>query len=285
MAVDGQPDTTIGRRRFWPGTFLFDPDTTDAGAGFKRFRPLVKLPPNRRTADGQPSLSVVSMENRDLRRSRDFAPWSADQYALHRQSFYQTVENLIHPVPRSAARIVSGRVDAFEEAVKRRVLAIENGRRYRQTSGGRVIEMPHGHDIFETTGPWEDYATPSRDMRLLVAIDDILTLPDRMEKSGAASAKEAFDAQAMLQRELAGRTIVYKASSGAAHTLTLNDVISRRHALEVAYNPNDCPEIRWGAAENTDEVTRCGYRAPEEQRRRMEEYRKWFQTRQRPARN
>ena len=41
IGADGQPDGTIGRRRFWEGSFLFDPDTRLVGAGFKAFRPLV----------------------------------------------------------------------------------------------------------------------------------------------------------------------------------------------------------------------------------------------------
>ena len=42
--------------------------------------------------------------------------------------------------------------------------------------------MPDGAKIFETTGPWEDYATPSRDMRLLIAMNVLLGLPDRIVK-------------------------------------------------------------------------------------------------------
>src|SRR6185295_17183792 len=40
LAVDGQPDTSVGRKRFWEGTFLFTNDTKSAGPGFKSFRPL-----------------------------------------------------------------------------------------------------------------------------------------------------------------------------------------------------------------------------------------------------
>ena len=42
--------------------------------------------------------------------------------------------------------------------------------------------MPDGAKIFETTGPWEDYATPSRDMRLLIAMNVLLGLPDKVVK-------------------------------------------------------------------------------------------------------
>jgi hypothetical protein len=41
FAVDGQPDNSIGRKRFWEGTFLFASDVKSAGPGFKAFRPLV----------------------------------------------------------------------------------------------------------------------------------------------------------------------------------------------------------------------------------------------------
>ena len=39
LAVDGQPDTSIGRKRFWEGTFLFNNEAKSAGPGFKAFRP------------------------------------------------------------------------------------------------------------------------------------------------------------------------------------------------------------------------------------------------------
>jgi len=42
LAVDGQPDTSIGRKRFWEGTFLFNNETKSAGPGFKAFRPVVR---------------------------------------------------------------------------------------------------------------------------------------------------------------------------------------------------------------------------------------------------
>jgi|LSQX01.1.fsa_nt_gb hypothetical protein len=283
LAVDGQPDTTIGRRRFWPGSFLFDPRTEDVGAGFKRFRPLVRRPKDASPPPPEEALSVVALENRDLRRHRDFAPFDLSQYALSVADFYRVVEHLIQPMPRPASQVVQGRVDAFEEAVQRRVLAVELGRRYRERTDGRVIDMPEGHDIFETTGPWEDFASPSRDMRLLLAIDDIVGLPERWA-SAAGDTPDAAEMAALLQRDLQRRTVAYTTSDGAAHWISLADVVARQKALEVGYNPNDCPEVRWGADASSAEGRGCRYRAPDAQRERMEEYRTWFQTRQRPPR-
>ncbi len=72
MGADAQPDGTIGRRRFWRGTFLFRPETTEGGAGFKEFRPLVA----KRKAG---VLQLESLANDRLRGGRDFAPWSDEQ--------------------------------------------------------------------------------------------------------------------------------------------------------------------------------------------------------------
>jgi hypothetical protein len=41
LAVDGQPDGTVARKRFWRGNFLFAQDPALGGPGFKRFRPVV----------------------------------------------------------------------------------------------------------------------------------------------------------------------------------------------------------------------------------------------------
>ena len=44
-------------------------------------------------------------------------------------------------------------------------------------------------------------------------------------------------------------------------TLALKDVIDRAAALEMAYNLNDCVELRWGAPDKSDEASTCKRRA------------------------
>jgi hypothetical protein len=63
----------------------------------------------------------------------------------------------------------------------------------------------------------------------------------------------------------------------------LAELVERAKRLETAYNPNDCVEIRWGATEGTEEHATCERRAPEEQRKRMQQYRQWFARRERPG--
>ena len=73
-------------------------------------------------------------------------------------------------------------------------------------------------------------------------------------------------------------------SDGSEATLTLADLLGRADGLEVAYNPNDCVEVRWGAPPSSNEASTCRRHAPADQVARMEEYRVWFHERRRPPR-
>jgi hypothetical protein len=61
-------------------------------------------------------------------------------------------------------------------------------------------------------------------------------------------------------------------------------VITRTDGLEMAYNVNDCVELRWGAADGSEEAATCKRRASGAQRSKMTEYREWFKDRRRPPR-
>jgi hypothetical protein len=53
---------------------------------------------------------------------------------------------------------------------------------------------------------------------------------------------------------------------------------------EMAYNPNDCVEVRWAAPENSQEASTCKRHAPQAQRAKMSsEYRTWFRERHWPT--
>jgi hypothetical protein len=85
-------------------------------------------------------------------------------------------------------------------------------------------------------------------------------------------------------RAVEDRTISYVRSDGSPWRLTLADLLERRTALETAYDPNDCVEVRWGAPADSEEAATCRRRAPLEQRTRMEQYRDWFRDGRRPSR-
>jgi hypothetical protein len=285
LAVDGQPDTSIGRKRFWEGTFLFANDVKSAGPGFKAFRPLA------RGADGK----LEPVANAAIGRKGDaaHAPFSDDQKKVSADGFYARMAKLINPAGLDAEKAYKETLDALVEQLTVRVGSVDNGEKYwkEKGAGQGAIAMPDGPKIFETTGPWEDYATPSRDMRLLIAMNVLLGLPERIVKHpelynmGGKKPEAVRDQIAKLHATLvATRGITYTRSDGSPQKLTVADLLARRAALEVAYNPNDCVEVRWGAPEGSPEASTCKRRHPPEQKAKMAEYRAWFHDARRPTR-
>jgi cell wall-associated NlpC family hydrolase len=282
VAADAQPDGTVGLRRFWRGTFLFSPETADVGAGFKAWRPAEY----DRAAE-----AIVTPDNEALRRTNEHPRWNDQQYAGTADDFYDSVEALINPRPLEPEEALDSLVDALEEAAVRRVLSVRNGEDYVRAHPDQTIAMPEGYEIFETEGAWEDFATPSRDMRLLIAIDTVLGFPDAVARAPERYGVVPDEVDAVvaglrtaLGRTLADRGFEYVRSDGATQRLTPQDVVDRREGFETAFNPNDCVEIRWAAPEGSNEAGSCARRAPTEQLARMEQIRAWFHDHRRPPR-
>jgi hypothetical protein len=281
LAVDAQPDNSVGRKRFWEGTFLFASDTPGSGSGFKAFRPIT------RDAAGQ----LRPLANAALADDPRFAAFSREQAHLSAEEFYARMSVLIDPQGLDPVRAYEDMLDALVEQLETRLGSVDNGERYVRAHPTPPIAMPQGASIFETIGPWEDYSTPSRDMRLIIAMNVLAALPDRIVRhpelyvlNGRSAAEARADVEALHARLILERTISYTRSDGSSWTLTVAEILARKAAFETSYNPNDCVEIRWGAAERTDEYGPCRRRAPEEQRARMEAYRPWFRDARRPPR-
>ena len=280
LAVDAEPDGSVTRKRFWRGNFLFVHDPTLGSPGFKRFRPIV------REANG----TLRRLTNAEIAKDPDYGDFSLEQSQLSAQDFYDRMDDVMSPQPLDPQLAMEDAITSLDEQVNTRVASIENGRKY-QNSGKGDTTMPDGPSIFETTGAWEDFSTPARDFRLLIAIDVVRGFPDhvarRPDRYAIPSGKNVADVRTELQgglaAELAARKFTYTRSDGSQWTLTLKDVIDRMADFEMAYNPNDCVELRWGAPEGSDEASTCKRHAPAAQRTKMSEYRNWFRDRHWPT--
>jgi len=280
LAVDGQPDGTVARKRFWRGNFLFAQDPALGSPGFKRFRPVV-------LDNG----SLRRLTNAEIAKNPQYADFSLDQSHLKVEDFYDRMDDVMSPAPLDPLRAMKEAITSLEEQVKTRVNSVENGRKY-QNSGKGEASMPDGAAIFETTGAWEDFATPARDLRLLIAMDVVQHFPDRVARRperyamppGKSVASVKAELENVLASELASRKFAYTRSDGSQWTLALKDVMDRATALEMAYNVNDCVELRWGAPEGSQEASTCKRHAPATQRAKMSQYRAWFHERRRPPR-
>jgi hypothetical protein len=286
-AIDGQPDGSITRKRFWEGNFLWNPDPGLGGSGFKNFRPVV-------VRDGV----AVQLGDAELLRDPGYGDVSPAQGELSGPAFYDAMERLITPGVRDAASAQEEAVAALFEQARVRVTSVANGDEFFKKNPGATVAMPEGFKVFETTGAWESYSTPARDLRLLIAMDVVRGFSDKVRRQpavfgvpegpGQAEALAGLlatleQARAALLREDRFR-FQYTRSDGSPWTLTLAELLDRADQLEAAYNPNDCPELRWGAAEGSPEASTCRRRSPAEQQAKMQRYRGWFHDRKRPAR-
>jgi hypothetical protein len=281
LAADAQPDNSVARKRFWEGNFLFAV-TPSAGPGFKAYRP----PVSGGARGGWRQLPNDALDGRS-----GLPPYSTEQAGLAPGDFYARMERLINPRGLDPDAAYAATLEALLEQLETRVGSVFNGEVYMRAHPATVVPMPRGAAIFETAGLWEDYATPSRDMRLLIAMKVLADLPERIRRHPeiyVLRGEGAADAAARIERlhaqRIRERFVTYSRSDGSPWRLSLAEIYERRPGLEVAYNPNDCVERRWGAAPGTPDFGTCRRRSPAGQRERMEEYRLWFREARRPPR-
>jgi len=280
LAVDAQPDNTIAIKRFWRGNFLFNTSDVVGEPGFKAFRPI-------EFANGK----MTPLGNDQLTDAAGYIPYSLEQKNMGRDEFYLAMDRLINPEPLDPEEALTDLIKALHEQLQVRVKSVNNGAEYLAAHPGTVISMPSSaNGVFLAGGPWEDYSTPNRDLRLLIAIDAVQGFPERVAaypqdfKSSRHNSPEETrqNLQSILEKQVSGLSITYTRSDGSPQELTLAEIIQRKDAFEMAYNPNDCAEIRWGAPEGSAERSTCKRVSPPNQRKTMESVRKWFTQRLHP---
>jgi hypothetical protein len=275
-----QPDKTIAIKRFWKGNFLFNTSEVIGEPGFKAFRPI--------SSDNG---KLCLMKNEALKASAGFAPFSLQQRKMESDVFYHDMERLINPEPLDPEAAMLDLIQALNEQLLVRVKSVANGEAYLNSHPGTVIPMPsNANGIFQAVGQWEDFSTPNRDLRLLIAMDAVLGFPDRVASSPGDYKISKLTSpddiknklQQLLDKKVSEITISYARSDGSSQELTIAEILKRKDAFEMGYNPNDGIEIRWGAPENSDEKATCHRHSPSSQQKTMQSVRKWFNKRLHP---
>jgi hypothetical protein len=260
LAVDAQPDGTVGIKRFWKGNFLFNTSGVIGEPGFKAFRPI---------SFDKGVLQL--MKNKQLTADAGYLPFSLQQRKMKSLDFYSIMKLIINPKPLDPEKELLELIQALHEQLLVRVTSVANGEAYFKAHPGEVIPMPsNAAGIFLAGGQWENFSTPNRDLRLLIAMDEVLNFP------GRDNLKSLFD------RKCDELSISYTRTDGSVQKLTMAEILSRRDSFEMAYNPNDGVEIRWGAPEKSDEISTCRRHAPASQQEKMRSARSWFSKRLHP---
>jgi hypothetical protein len=280
LAVDAQPDGTVGIKRFWKGNFLFNTTGVIGEPGFKAFRP-ISIRNN----------FPILIHNHELTTAEGHIPFSLQQRKMSTNEFYHRMERLINPTPLNPETELLDLIQALHEQLLVRVTSLANGEEYFKQHPGANIPMPSSAaGIFLAGGVWEDFSTPNRDLRLLIAIDAVLDFPDLVTRSpedfkisksiSPEQVKEKL--QSVLEKKSSELSINYTHTDGVLQKLTIAEILKRKEAFEMAYNPNDGIEIRWGAPENSEERAGCLRHVPPYQLEKMRSVRLWFRKRLHP---
>jgi hypothetical protein len=280
LSVDAQPDGTVGIKRFWKGNFLFTTGEVVGEPGFKAFRPIV-------LKDGKPRL----ITSEEINANPGLLPFSMQQRGLESSAFYHTMERIINPKPLDPEAAMLDLVKALHEQLIVRITSVANGEEYMKSHPSVVIGMPGSPaGVFQAGGDWENFSTPNRDLRLLIAMDAVLDFPDKIVRNpedyklpllkSPESVKNNL--VELLNNKLSELSITYIRTNGTEQKLTLSEILKRKEAFEMAYNPNDGIEIRWGAPEGSEERSSCKRKVPANQLARMNAVRGWFNKRLHP---
>jgi hypothetical protein len=280
LAVDAQPDGTVGIKRFWKGNFLFNTIGVIGEPGFKAFRP-ISIKKN----------VMYLMHNHELSATEGYIPFSLQQRKMATDEFYHRMERLINPTPLDPETELLDLIQALHEQLLVRVTSVANGEEYFKQHPGANIPMPSSAaGIFLAGGQWEDFSTPNRDLRLLIAMDAVLDFPDLVARSpedfkiskNRSLEQVKTKLQSILEQKVSELSINYTRTDGSLQKLTVAEILKRKDAFEIAYNPNDGIEIRWGAPENSEERSGCRRHAPSYQLEKMGSVRIWFSKRLHP---
>ncbi len=106
LAVDGQPDGTVARKRFWRGNFLFAQDDPALGSpGFKRFRPIVL---------GKNGV-LRRLTNDEIAKNPQYGDYSLDQSRLGIEDFYDRMDDVMSPSPLDPLHAMKEAITSLEE--------------------------------------------------------------------------------------------------------------------------------------------------------------------------
>jgi len=282
LAVDAQPDKTVAIKRFWKGNFLFNTNEKEVigEPGFKAFRPIV-------LKDG----NLLLLKSDEINANSGLISFSLQQKGMESSKFYHTMERVINPKPMDPEMALLDLINALNEQLNVRVNSVGNGEDYMKSHPGTVVPMPGGTSgVFQAGGLWEDFSTPNRDLRLLIAMDAVQDFPNKIVRSPddyklpmlQSPEKVKKNLEELLEKKTNELSITYTRSDGSKQRLTIAEILKRKEAFEMAYNPNDGAEIRWGAPENSAERSTCKRHVPAGQLDKMQKVRVWFQKRLHP---
>lgn len=255
------PDNTVSRGSFSAEMMRSNPNH---GAGFRKFRPF-QIVGAKKASDGSiyggrpqyvdnlniPDFSVAQYYGTE----RDPVSWSKGKFVVAGKdvdfaSYVQMTLAITGFKIDPVSDFESG-LGELCEAVKQRITAVD------VALAAGVQNMPHMDplpgNIFGASGEWENFSSPSRDIRLKIQYQSMMQkVYDYYQKIGVPNSNMEYRGtdlrnDLLLAYKTASRKckLSYTNSAGAAVPLSLESVNTRLYKM--SFSPYHCAERRWGA--------------------------------------
>ncbi len=262
--IDAHPDNTVSMGSFGSKFVRSHPAQ---GAGFKNWRPvkLIGATPNqagvylggRIVLAGNEELADYSKEqylgNSSNPPSDEKWSQGAFQHKGQELSYYEYVRQMLaigelktDPIRefrlllQDVCRSLQNRVNEVDAAIQAGI--------DRKNHPERLPE-----NIYGTTGDWESYSTPSRDVQLKMSFKDLMDQSANLLKRWKAKdpnlvyqgANLAQDLLNVYEKEATSCKITYRNSRAQDVTVNLEEI--RMRLFKLSFDPYHCVEHRWGA--------------------------------------
>ncbi len=262
--LDAHPDSTISRSVYGD---KFARARPGSGAGFKNFRSL-KLVNGVVTANALNEISGYSEEqyfgtetggaavpDAGWRRARFVIGGNAFSF----QDFVRTRLAVGTLKFRPLDELKNG-MDSLCGDIRDRVTAIDTALASGLQHAAHPERLPM--NIYGTFGPWEEYASPSRDARLKTGfvelrrrVKQMVEMHRRGDSRIEYSGRDLMsDLRTVYQETARSCNVSYRRSDGSNVRLGYDEVVKRLFAL--SFDPHHCVERRWGAR-SAEELSTC----------------------------
>ncbi|KYG63064.1 hypothetical protein AZI86_15200 [Bdellovibrio bacteriovorus] len=260
--IDAHPDNSLTRGMFTPKFVRSKPGQ---GAGFKNFRPLKMVNAKKDAAGNYYGGQLIASSNSEipLYGTTQFygsqpdpnGSWSKGKFVISGQNvnFYDYVrmklmKGEVHIDPLSDMAQLT---DDICVSLKDRVDAVEAARRNGIDKKPHPARLPE--NIYGTSGEWEDYSSPSRDARLKVAFQDLLsTTKSNIERYNQRDPAIKYNGGNLANDLLVvyaerAKACTFSYTTSAGRTVMMNLEAGRQRLWDMSFDPYHCIELRWGA--------------------------------------
>lgn len=270
--MDAHPDNSLTRGMFTPKFVRSKPAQ---GAGFKNFRPLKLVNAKKDAATGtlyggqlvatpNAQLPLYGTEQFFGNQPDPGGAWNKGKFLVSGQAVnfydYLRMKLMKGDIQIDPLNDMAQLTDDICVSLKDRVDAVQAARTAGMDQKPHPARLPE--NIYGTSGDWEEYSSPSRDARLKVSFQDLVTQTKaNVERYNKRDPSIKYNGGNLANDLLSvyaerAKACVFSYTTTNNQSVMMNLEAARLRLWDMSFDPYHCVERRWGAR-NPQELASC----------------------------